>query len=153
MNSTDTVMMIETNVDDMNPQYYQHIIDLLFEAGSLDAYLTPIIMKKGRPGVKLSVLSPLSLAEVISEIILRETTTIGIRMFPVDRIKLDRVITEVQTGYGTIRIKVVTHGTEIRITPEYDDCLKAARNHKVPLSVVDEASREAARALDLESLF
>ena len=153
MNSTDTVMMIETNVDDMNPQYYQHIIDLLFEAGSLDAYLTPIIMKKGRPGVKLSVLSHLSLVEVISDIILRETTTIGIRMFPVDRIKLGRVITEVQTGYGTIHIKVVTHGNEIRITPEYDDCLKAARKHKVPLPVVDEASREAARALDLESLF
>ena len=153
MNTTDTVMMIETNIDDMNPQYYEHIIDLLFETGSLDAYLTPIIMKKGRPGVKLSVLSPLSLVEMISAIILRETTTIGIRMYPVDRIKLARGITEVETRYGTIRIKVVKHGTEIRITPEYDDCLKAARKHDVPLSDVDETSREATRALDLETLF
>ena len=146
-------MMIETNIDDMNPQYYDHVIEILLDHGALDAYLTPIIMKKGRPGIKLSALSPRELVDDISNVILRETTTIGLRMYPVDRVKLERVITDVETDYGIIRIKVVRMGSEIRFTPEHDDCLNAARTYDVPLSQVDDVVRKSADKLDLEGLF
>jgi len=153
MTDKDTVMMIETNIDDMNPQYYDHVIDLLLDNGALDAYLTPVIMKKGRPGVKLSALSPQALVDEISDVILRETTSIGLRMYPVERLKLERVITDVETGYGTIRIKVVRMESDIRYTPEYDDCLEAARNHDIPISKINDAVRAVADKLDLDGLF
>lgn len=148
----DSVMVVETNIDDMNPQNYGHVMDLLLEAGALDVTLTPIIMKKGRPGNLLSVLADRPGLEAVISLILRETTTIGVRTHAVRRRTLDRNIAEVATPFGTVRIKIVRQGNYVRCTPEYDDCREAARAHEVPITEVQNAARRAADAIDLDIL-
>jgi uncharacterized protein (DUF111 family) len=145
------ILVVETNIDDMNPQFYGHVVDRLLEAGALDACLIPMIMKKGRPGTLLTVLAERARVEAITAILLRETTTLGVRMHPVARRVLDRRIVTVETPHGPIRIKVVHPGDHSRYTPEYDDCVRAARTAGVPLADVYEAVRRAAGALDLDS--
>ncbi|MBT5872350.1 MAG: LarC family nickel insertion protein [Candidatus Latescibacteria bacterium] len=148
----DSVMVVETNIDDMNPQNYGHVMDLLLETGALDVTLTPIIMKKGRPGNLLSVLVDRPGLEAVISLILQETTTIGVRTHAVRRRTLDRKIAEVATPFGTVRIKVVRQGNHVRCTPEYDDCREAARAHEVPITEVQNAARRAADAIDLDVL-
>ena len=146
------VIVVETNIDDMNPQYYGYVVDLLLERGALDAYLVPVIMKKGRPGVLLTALVERPRVDDITSTILRETTTIGVRMYPVERQTLSRRIISVETGFGPIRIKVVRHGSHVRYMPEYDDCLHAAHTRGIPLSDVYAAVRTAADRLDLDGV-
>lgn len=148
----DDILVVETSIDDMNPQYYAHVVDLLLERGALDACLTPVIMKKGRPGAILSVLVERARLEDITSTILRETTTLGVRMYRVERRILPRRIVEVQTAFGPVRIKLARHGTLLRFTPEYDDLRRAARANGVPLPEVCEAVRTAADRLDLEGM-
>ena len=136
----------------MNPQFYGHVVDLLLEAGALDAFLTPVIMKKNRPGVLLTVLAPAALAGRLSGLIFRETTTIGLRTYPVSRSVLPRSETAVETPYGAIRIKVVEQGDSQRYTPEYEDCRQAALSSGVPLADVYAAVREAAGRVALDHL-
>ncbi|HET7319505.1 MAG TPA: nickel pincer cofactor biosynthesis protein LarC, partial [Nitrospirota bacterium] len=109
----DSSILIETNIDDMNPQVYEYIIDKLMKQGAKDAYLTPIIMKKGRPAILLSVLTDTPYVDRIVDAIFRETTSIGVRINEVKRKKLNREIRVVETSYGKIRIKVSKRGDEI----------------------------------------
>ena len=129
----DCCTVIETNVDDMNPELYGYVFDRLFEAGAKDVYITSTYMKKERPGVLISVIAAPGLAENMAEILLQETTTIGVRMWDVRRIKLKRRSAVVETEFGPIRVKVVDTGRGFRVKPEYDDCFKAAKEKGVPI--------------------
>ena len=137
----DRAVLIETSIDDLNPQIYGHLIERLLETGALDAYLAPIVMKKGRPGVLLSVLAGKEKADELLDILFRETTTIGVRIQEVGRKKLSRELLDVRTPYGTVRVKVSRRGDEVlTVTPEYEDCKRLAREHRVPIrSVMQEA--------------
>lgn len=139
----DTSLVIETNIDDMNPQVYEYIIEKLMQQGAQDAYLTPIIMKKGRPAVLLTVLTDKAKTDAMLNTIFRETTSIGVRIREVGRKKLTREIQEVQTPYGAVRLKISKHDKEIlTITPEYEDCKKIAEEKNIPLKqIIEEAKK------------
>ncbi|NTW67248.1 MAG: nickel pincer cofactor biosynthesis protein LarC [Nitrospirae bacterium] len=141
----DTSTLIETNIDDMNPQLYDHVIEKLLAQGAQDAYLTPIIMKKGRPGILLSVLCDRKNSDAVLDTLFRETTSIGVRIGETGRKKLQREVRQVETAYGTVRIKVSSRNGEVlTVTPEYEDCKKLADNKQVPLkTVMDEAKAKA----------
>jgi len=128
------ITVIETNIDDMNPQIFEHIMDMLFQAGSLDAYLTQVIMKKGRPAVKLTVLCDTKRRETIAKIILGETSSIGLRYYEAGRCVMQREIKTIHTKLGKIRYKFAKLGNEImKSSPEYEDCRKIARRLNIPL--------------------
>jgi uncharacterized protein (DUF111 family) len=138
----DSSIVIETNIDDMNPQLYEHLVDKLLQQGAHDAYLTPIIMKKGRPAILLSVLTDGMKENAILDTIFRETTSIGVRIQEVGRKKLTREIELVETAYGKVRVKVSKRGEEIlTVTPEYEDCRKIAEEKNVPLKQVMEEAK------------
>lgn len=143
------VMVIETNIDDMNPQLYEYVMEQLFRAGALDVFLSHIIMKKGRPGIKLSVLCQRDKAETLCDIIFRETTTIGVRYYPVARKTLKRGFRTVQTGYGPIRIKISDPGgPEEKCAPEYEECRRVAKARSVPLiKVIDDVKLHTGKAV------
>ncbi len=129
--------LIECNIDDMNPEWYEFIVEKLFQAGAQDVYLSNIIMKKTRPGTKLSVLCDNEKLEVLKEIILRETTSIGLRFFPVEKSMLDRKELTISTIYGEVRIKVAYLNNEvIHQKPEYEDCKRIARKTGKPLKEI-----------------
>ena len=130
---TDFPVLLETNIDDMTPEIYGYLIDRLLEAGARDAFLTPVIMKKGRPGIQLTVLADPNKETELTELIFSETTTLGIRRLPVQRHILERRTDTVQTPYGPIRVKIADIGGKQRITPEYDDCARIAREQQVPI--------------------
>lgn len=130
---TDTPVLLETNIDDMTPEIYGYLIERLLEAGARDAFLTPVIMKKGRPGIQLTVLADPNKETELTELIFTETTTLGIRRLPVQRHILERRTDTVQTPYGPIRVKIADIGGKQRITPEYDDCARIAREKQVPI--------------------
>lgn len=128
------VFVIETNIDDMNPQIYGHVMELLFKAGALDVYLTPVIMKKGRPGIVLSLLCTEEKKAGLTEIIFRETTTIGLRFYEASRLVLDRDTKNVNTGIGKIKAKISTISDgKVRLSPEYEDCRRIAKKLRIPL--------------------
>jgi hypothetical protein len=128
--------LLETNIDDMCPEIYEHIIESLFEAGAVDVWLTPIVMKKSRPGTMLQVLFPGGKEEAIVALVFRESTTLGVRLTPVRRVILPRAVETVLTPLGTIRVKVgKDEGT---VAPEYEDCRKVARETGTPLKRVYE---------------
>ncbi len=140
------VFVIETNIDDMNPQIYEHVMDELFSAGALDIFLTQIIMKKSRPGVKLSVLSDEHAKDKLIKIILKETTSIGVRIYEVQRKILDREVKNINIsfpgirGSHKVRIKASKSDKEIfKLTPEYEDCKKLAKKLKMPLREILQA--------------
>ena len=135
------IVQIECNIDDMNPQIYPHLIDLIFAAGALDAYLTPLVMKKGRPGILLTVIAGRELSDALKKIVFRETTTIGIREFPVRREKLDRKTESVFIGGREVRLKIsfMDEGI-VNVHPEYEDCRALAVETGRPL---EEIMREA----------
>jgi len=138
----DTSIIIETNIDDMNPQVYGYLMDKLLAQGAHDVYLTPIIMKKGRPAVLLSIMTENAKADAILNMVFRETTSIGVRIREVGRKKLSREIQEVETTHGRIRVKISRRGDEIlTATPEYDDCRKIAAEKKIPLKTVMEEAK------------
>lgn len=142
----DSIMVIETNIDDMNPQIYEYVSERLFDAGALDVFLTQILMKKMRPAVTLSVLSDREKMQEMIDIILSETTSIGVRHYETSRTKLERKTEKVETGYGTIRVKFSgTSKRAITVTPEYEDCKELALKKKISLSEVIEAAKAAAR--------
>jgi len=140
----DSSLLIETNIDDSNPQLYDYIIEKIMGQGAQDAYLTPIIMKKGRPAILLSALTDRSKSDAVLDTIFRETTSIGVRIQEVGRKKLNREMKEVETPYGRIRVKISRRGDEIlSATPEYDDCRRIAEEKHIPLKVVmDEARKQ-----------
>jgi len=136
---TESMTVVETHIDDMNPEFYDHVMDMLFKAGAVDVAFTPISMKKNRPAVKLSVLAAPGKTEKISKIILSETSTFGVRYFTVNRTTLDREMQIVKTPYGPVKVKVGSlDGSPLKISPEYDDCKKIARREKLPIKKVYE---------------
>jgi uncharacterized protein (TIGR00299 family) protein len=137
----DTVWMLETNLDDVPGEVIGHCFELLFAAGALDVFTTPIAMKKNRPGVRLSVLAPREEISELETILFRETGTFGIRRHLVERSKLQREAVMVETPWGPVKAK---HGWRDGIevlTPEYEDCARIARLHGVPLRDVYAAIR------------
>ena len=141
---TEKLTLIETNIDDMNPEVYGYLVERLFEGGARDAYLTPLVMKKGRPGVMVSVLTDPARANALADTLLRETTTLGLRITQVDRLALPRTSTTVETPYGTVALKVALQGERRRFTPEFEDCARIARERNVPiLDVYNVALRTA----------
>lgn len=131
--ATETLTLLETNIDDMNPEIYGYVIERLLAAGALDAYLTPVIMKKGRPAVVLSVLCQPNAATALRDLIFTETTTLGVRVQQVTRHCLPRASMTVTTPYGPIRVKVAARADGKKGAPEYEDCRRAAETHGVPL--------------------
>ena len=142
---SDQVYLIETNLDDMSPEITGYLTELLFEKGALDVFLTSVLMKKGRPATKLSLLATPDLRESLIEVVLGETTTFGVRSHVVERSKLARDFIEVRTRWGTVRAKRgYMDGEPIKTVPEYEDCKRIAEEHSVPFRQVYE---EAMRAL------
>ena len=137
--------LIETNIDNMNPELFGHVMEALFEAGALDVYYTPIVMKKSRPATLVSVLAEPPLVDMLTEILFRETTTLGVRVAEVSRRCLEREWREVETEWGMVRVKVGRlNGEVVNIAPEYEDCARLANEKSVPAKVVWEAARLAA---------
>jgi uncharacterized protein (TIGR00299 family) protein len=138
------VVVLETNIDDMNPELYGYVMERLFEAGALDVFLTPIQMKKNRPGTLLSVIAQPDRAAMLTEIVLVETTSLGVRVSETGRVCLDREVIAVRTRFGRIPVKLgKLRGRVVTVAPEYEACRRAALKHDVPLKqVYDVAQRE-----------
>jgi uncharacterized protein (TIGR00299 family) protein len=142
--STESIAIIETVIDDCNPQILSYVSDLLLAAGAWDVYRVPVQMKKGRTGIQLTVLSRPDLVPALRALLFRETTTIGLHWRIENKISLHREFSEVQTRWGAVRIKVArsSDGEALNATPEYEDCRKIALEHAVPLkTVIAEAAR------------
>lgn len=133
----DEVMLLETNIDDMNPQFYAPLLDRLFAAGALDTFLTPIVMKKGRPAIKVSVLAAPADAPALTALLIEDTTTLGVRATPVLRTKAGRAFETVQTPWGEAQVKLKRWGGRVvAATPEYDDCLRLANATGLPVATI-----------------
>jgi hypothetical protein len=131
------VFVVEAAVDDASPQLLAHFVDRAFEEGALDATLTPVVMKKGRLGTKISLLAPAERMDALVEAVLKETTSIGVRFHPVGRRVLDREVRTVRVGGQRIGLKVATlAGRPVNVQPEYDDLVRAARKTKRPLKEI-----------------
>ena len=142
------LFVVETNIDDMNPELYDYVSERLFAAGALEVFTQPAAMKKNRPATLLSVLCRPPQRAAVRQLLFRETTTIGVREHPVQRYALARETRRVATPHGEIRVKVVRGaGLEPRWAPEYDDCRRAAEATGTPLQAVYHAAQVAARRL------
>jgi pyridinium-3,5-bisthiocarboxylic acid mononucleotide nickel chelatase len=136
--------VIETNIDDMTPQIYDYLIENLLEQGVMDIFLTHAQMKKNRPGTLLTVVCKPEMIAQVSDFLMHETTTIGLRWRIDNRIKAKRMIKEVSTPYGKVGIKVAAKGDQItNMAPEYEDCKRLASEKKVPLKEVIAAAKSA----------
>jgi uncharacterized protein (TIGR00299 family) protein len=139
------VTVVETNVDDMNPQFYEYVMERLLEMEVQDVYLTPILMKKNRPATLLTVICPSERLPSITEFLLKETTTLGLRWHEEERSRADREILTLQTKHGEIRFKLARwEGRMVNLSPEYEDCKRMALKKRVPLKVVFEEARKEA---------
>lgn len=140
------VLKIECGIDDMSPQLFGPVSDALFAAGALDVFLTPIQMKKGRPGTLLSVLAPVAMRETISAVIFRDTTTLGVRIERVERETLDRTWEDVALDGGRVRIKVAhRRGELVNAAPEFDDCVRVAEATGRPIKTIQAEAMHAWR--------
>ncbi|NRT32901.1 nickel pincer cofactor biosynthesis protein LarC [Clostridium beijerinckii] len=129
--------ILETNIDDMNPEFYGYIEEKLFDAGALDVFKTPIFMKKGRPGIKLSVLISEKIEKDILDIVFEETTSIGVRKYKVEKIMLNREFSKVETQYGEVTIKKSYYkGNLVKYKPEYEECKKIAKENNITMEKV-----------------
>jgi hypothetical protein len=137
--------LLETNIDDMNPEFFEHVCDRLFEGGALDVFLTPVTMKKGRPATMLSVLAEPGKRTALEQVLFAETTTLGVRYSEVSRSALQRQSIEVNTPWGSVRVKVGRSGEQVTLAPEYEDCRRVAQASSVPLKRVYEAAISEAR--------
>ena len=144
----DEVILMETNIDNMNPEILGYILERLLEIGALDVFMTPIFMKKNRPGTLLSILiTPDKLDEAIS-VVFAETTSMGVRFQRLERRKLPRELILVETSFGPVRVKVSNAGMEKRIlSPEYEDCREIAIRKAIPLRKVYEEAQTAAEKI------
>ena len=143
--TTETLALLETNIDDLSPQVHGYVLERLLAAGALDVTLIPAQMKKNRPGVLLSALARPEQSDALLQIILAETTTLGVRRQMVERVSVSRALETVATPYGPIRVKVAQWPGGQRAMPEYEDCRQAAQQHQAPLSAVMAAAQQATR--------
>lgn len=143
--SGDRVIVLECEIDDMNPQLYGVAMDRLYEAGALEVFYTPVQMKKNRPGTLLTVVAPPERREALTEIVFKETTTIGLRYADVSRECLDREVVDVQTSLGPVRVKIARRaGLVVNASPEFEDCARLAAAHKLPVKYVYALAVQAA---------
>lgn len=150
--AVERLVMVETNIDDMSPQIYGHVMDQALVRGALDCYFTPIQMKKNRPGVLLSILCQSADRDAMCDLLLTETTTLGVRYYEVLRRALERETVNVETEYGPIDVKVARmNGHVVKEMPEYEQCRRAAEKAHVPLQMVDQAARASFLKLRAES--
>jgi pyridinium-3,5-bisthiocarboxylic acid mononucleotide nickel chelatase len=144
---SDRVLILEAELDDMSPQLFGPLMDRLLAAGALDAYFTPIQMKKGRPGLLVSVLAEPARREALEELLFTETTTLGVRRQEWERTVLDREVVPVQTPYGAVGVKLGRRGGRVyNVQPEFEDCRLRAEERGVPVKEVWAAALAAARA-------
>jgi uncharacterized protein (TIGR00299 family) protein len=142
------VDVIETNIDDMNPQFYDYVMEKLLAMEVLEVFVTPILMKKSRPGHLLTIICPLEKLISVIGFLLRETTTLGLRWHEEEREKTDREIQSHRTQYGKIRFKLARwEGRIVNLSPEYEDCKRLALGKGVPLKEVFEEAKRVAIAL------
>jgi uncharacterized protein (TIGR00299 family) protein len=141
---------INTNIDDMNPQFYDPVVQHLFVAGALDVTLTPIQMKKNRPGVQISVIAHQETEETLAQILLRETSTLGVRVNQIWRHEAMREMRTLETRFGIVSVKIKRmDGKIIQAAPEFEECLRAARAHQLPVEAVyREVQAAAAQWID-----
>ncbi len=137
------VAVIETNIDDMNPQFYDYVLERLLAMAVLEVFITPILMKKNRPGHLLTVICSPEKLHPVAQFLFNETTTLGLRWHEEDRAKTDREILPLKTRYGSIRFKLARwEGKIVNLSPEYEDCKKLALEQAVPLKeIFEEAKR------------
>lgn len=140
----ETLLMIETNIDDMSPQVFGHLMERAFELGALDCYLTNTQMKKNRPGILVSILCRPNEREKFLQLLFAETTTIGARSFEVTRRALARETIRVETQFGAIDVKVARgNNGSVKVMPEFEQCRQAAAAANVPLRKVQDAAQQA----------
>ena len=131
------MLVIETNIDDMNPQFFDHVMERLFAAGARDVFFSPIQMKKNRPAVLVRVIAEAIDRDRLAKILFEETTTIGVRYHPVGRIILKRTEGTIKTRFGDVKVKILQEPSgEKRISPEYDELKRIADDKNIPLSTV-----------------
>ena len=141
----DRVVLLECNLDDMTGEELGFALERILGEGALDAWFTPIYMKKNRPATILSVLCRPEEAATLRRLLLRETTTLGVRWRAMERMVAGRNVIQVKTAWGNVRCKLkVLDGEVVRVKPEFDDCARLAREHQVPLSSIIEAAQRAA---------
>jgi uncharacterized protein (DUF111 family) len=147
--AAEPIVVIETVIDDCNPQLLSYVSELLLGAGAWDVYRASVQMKKGRAGVQMTVLCRPDLAPTLQELIFRETTTIGMRWRLENKVSLAREFVEVDTSGGKVRIKVsrLNSGKIANAAPEYEDCRKIAAEHSLPLKQVMEEAMQAYAAI------
>ncbi|PYN12145.1 MAG: nickel pincer cofactor biosynthesis protein LarC [Candidatus Rokuibacteriota bacterium] len=142
----ETVAQVETTIDDMSPQLYEPLMDRLFEAGALDVFLTPVVMKRSRPGVTLTALCPSDRVPDVARTLFEESTTIGVRFTEVRRAILARELVTLATEYGPIPFKVSRlEGRVVTVTPEFSEVARIAREKGLPLREVLDQARAAGR--------
>jgi hypothetical protein len=140
--AVETLVAVETTIDDMSPQLYEPLVDRLLAAGALDVHLTPVVMKRSRPGTVVTALAPPALAERIAEVLFRETTTIGVRWGEVRRQRLPRELVRLPTAFGPVTFKVSRlAGRPVTVTPEFEEVRRLAEAHGRPVREVLEAVR------------
>ncbi|MBZ0255646.1 nickel pincer cofactor biosynthesis protein LarC [bacterium] len=142
----DRVAVIEANIDDMNPEFYEPLFNALFKHGALDVALAPVQMKKNRPGVMATVIAPVASKEAVAQALLRESSSIGVRLFECERRVLERKACVVETPWGPVEGKICWgHGVEPRFSPEYGSAKQIHEQHNIPISRV---YQETARAFE-----
>ncbi|MBP1968586.1 uncharacterized protein (DUF111 family) [Virgibacillus natechei] len=135
----DQMIKMEVNLDDISGEWLGYVMDVLFEAGANDVFYTPIYMKKNRPGVLLQLLCPRKSMDKMKEILLKETTTFGIRYYPLTVHRMERNFVNVETEWGTVTVKQgIYNGEVFQRSPEFEDCKAIAEEFGVPLKVVYE---------------
>ena len=142
------VMVVETNIDDMNPQFYDYVMERLMKMGVMDVFFTPILMKKNRPATLLTVICPVEQLPSVTQFLLKETTTLGLRWREEGRVRADREMVTLRTKHGIVHFKLAWwEGRLINLSPEYEDCKKLALKKGVPLKDVFEEAKKAAMTL------
>jgi hypothetical protein len=142
------VRLIAANLDDLNPQLIEPLVEALFAAGAVDAWTTPIVMKKGRPALEVTALAPLPVADAVARAFFQHSTTLGVRTVGLGRQVLGRATVEVQTRFGKVAVKLAAQdGVPVGATPEFEDCRRLAAAAGVPLRQVHAAAQAAAQAL------
>jgi uncharacterized protein (TIGR00299 family) protein len=138
------VMVVETNIDDMNPQFYDYVMEKLLERGVQEVFLTPILMKKNRPATLLTVICSAEKLPSVVDFLIRETTTLGLRWREEERSCADREILTLQTKYGKIHFKLARwNGKNVNLSPEYEDCKRLALSHNVSIKEIFEEAKRA----------
>jgi len=132
----DTILMVETNIDDMNPEIYSYLFEKLFKNNAKDVYITPVFMKKGRPGNVLSVLTDKKDLNNIIDLILNESSTLGVRIHEVHRKKVERHIETIESPFGKMKIKVKMIGGDKVFYPEYEECKKISIEKNIPIAKI-----------------